>query len=746
MATNYTYEIKYGVVRITHCESDEEEIKVPSKIDGKNVYQICSFSFYELDCKRIILPKSIGKIEDSAFFNLHNLEYFECSHIEDMYYPFATDVSNLEVHTSSYFVAKKFKKYSDSNIYKFRKINYDNTFSYKVLDKAKKTAKITKFNIFDKDVVFPDEIDGYKIIEIYGKITEDVQSVKLPKYLEKIPQNFLTNQPNVVKVIFPKYLKSIGKNAFKNTMLENLFIPETVDYIGDNAFYIETPMTLDGTISFKNKKQKEFLLGCGCFVNRNVSIDKTTILNIVSSEDVFCGAKIDNLYFANIKNIPSRAFKKAIIGHFFNSDMIESLGEEAFYDCKFIYEKKFDLKNAFYAGKNCFSASNIDEVYIGKNLELSNSMFSNSTISTVIFAGNYNKKVIPCRCFSNTFNLFSIKLPSSIKVIQMEAFLESAIYFINLKNVTEIHMCAFSNCTNLVKAEFKSLHSLDISSFCKCTFLKEVYFYDSVIDTIGSYAFFGCEKLEKVVLSSKTLNILKNSFMNCRSLKNINLDGIKYIADEAFCRCGFEKISLDNIEQMKEYVFSECYYLTDVYLGKYLTNLPKGCFSLCEKLENINIDNIFNFGDFCLYHTAIKEIHFPRKTSFIGNGVITQSLVEKVYVSSSYIDSRAFIDLMHLKEIYFEYVGYVNTELNNSPLLERVVLGEKSSKIANGSFYCLPNLKEFCIKRKHCSIGGKNFSKCPNLTTLYFNDIDEFKIVKKRRNFIKKRKDVSEFV
>ena len=112
MATKYEYEIKYGLVRITNVLSDEREIIVPSILDGKNVYQICKKSFYCLPCESIILPDSIGKIEDNAFDELKNLKYFRCGYIDEINEPFNLSINTreIDIFTDSFKVANIFKE------------------------------------------------------------------------------------------------------------------------------------------------------------------------------------------------------------------------------------------------------------------------------------------------------------------------------------------------------------------------------------------------------------------------------------------------------------------------------------------------------------------------------------------------------------------------------------------------------------------------------------------------------------
>lgn len=96
------------------------------------------------------------------------------------------------------------------------------------------------------------------------------------------------------------------------------------------------------------------------------------------------------------------------------------------------------------------------------------------------------------------------------------------------------------------------------------------------IKSIGEWAFFDCELLEKIDLSEceKLETIGDGAFKYCSSLKETKLPkSITAIGESAFSSCGqLEKINLsecDKLERIDDEAFKECEALNDSFLASY---------------------------------------------------------------------------------------------------------------------------------------------------------------------------------
>lgn len=129
------------------------------------------------------------------------------------------------------------------------------------------------------------------------------------------------------------------------------------------------------------------------------------------------------------------------------------------------------------------------------------------------------------------------------------------------KGVTNIGLCAFSNCSNLTKVtipssvtnigvcafEFTGLTKLVIpngvnniseSAFTECYKLTSVTIPNSVTN-IGDFAFGWCSSLTSVTIPNSIKRINTGVFSSCSELTRITIPtSVKSIGDEAFFKCG----------------------------------------------------------------------------------------------------------------------------------------------------------------------------------------------------------------
>ena len=145
-------------------------------------------------------------------------------------------------------------------------------------------------------------------------------------------------------------------------------------------------------------------------------------------------------------------------------------------------------------------------------------------LEKVVFKGN-NLTYIGNFAFSNCKSLKSIKLPSSLMMIDIFAFSETGLEKITLpKNCDFIRMGAFADCKKLKKVTFKAKQVvLRVEVFKNCTSLKTVVNSKNIIG-LGSQAFYNCKSLKKFTLGKIKRNyvgIRSCVFQKCSSLKKL---------------------------------------------------------------------------------------------------------------------------------------------------------------------------------------------------------------------------------
>ena len=95
----------------------------------------------------------------------------------------------------------------------------------------------------------------------------------------------------------------------------------------------------------------------------------------------------------------------------------------------------------------------------------------------------------------------------------------------------------------------------------------EVTFGNSV-QTVGKYAFFGCESLVGVYLNDGLKTIREYAFNSCYALESIVItDGVEQIGEHAFylCKSMYKAFVTGNVSQFGDDVFGRCHENFKIY-------------------------------------------------------------------------------------------------------------------------------------------------------------------------------------
>lgn len=132
-------------------------------------------------------------------------------------------------------------------------------------------------------------------------------------------------------------------------------------------------------------------------------------------------------------------------------------------------------------------------------------------------------------------------------------------------SVTAIEAEAFSGCTNLKAIVFRSKIRAEVITLSASPISGSITTESGVI-SIGDRAFYGCESLSSIDISS-VLTIGENAFEGCKSLKELMLS--------------------DHLTTVKSGAFSACSSLKSVYLPATVEYLGQAVFSGCTALDSV---------------------------------------------------------------------------------------------------------------------------------------------------------------
>ncbi|MBQ5842911.1 MAG: leucine-rich repeat domain-containing protein [Clostridia bacterium] len=187
-----------------------------------------------------------------------------------------------------------------------------------------------------------------------------------------------------------------------------------------------------------------------------------------------------------------------------------------------------------------------------------------------------------------------------------------------------------------IPPEYQGLPVIGIASYAFSGGNAQIVYLPETITYIEENAFWGNQKIYKVVLNESLEVIGNRAFAGCTALKDITVPAsIKEIGSEAFAGSGLENITLpENLETIPSYAFSQCKF-KEFELPSGLKSIGMGAFGYCQELEKITLNSGLESLDYFAFTcTAIKEISIPDTVVSMNESV--------------------FAGCTSLKDVYFE--------------------------------------------------------------------------------------------
>ena len=439
--------------------------------------------------------------------------------------------------------------------------------------------KLTEVNMFGDDVALAGNIfDG----------CDNLQKVTLPYKLKRIGDATFEGCSNLSEINFPSTMTEIGNSAFKNCpKIKCAVLPEGLTFVGADAFNGCTGM--DSLII----KSKSPFIQDNAFYN----CPNMNTIKVYTSPIYIKGAENSGIIpDYDTGNTPANNRKVYFLEKYkdyVTMSLYWNCADEIIYMQENMEAVPFvddEVKRVCLANWDADNDGVLSYDEAARVTDLSGAFKLNNKISAFnelkLFTG---LTYINESEFNGCTSLTEMSLPSTIKVIEDEAFESSGIRSIGIPSgVYEIGSDAFRNC--------KSLSELNVADGNR---------YYTAVDN---------------VLYSKDM---KQLIVYPAAIENSTFvipESVEEISDNAFENAGFESVVIpETIREIGDYVFSSSK-LREVKLPESITDIEDGMFKNCSYLESASYsEKLMSVGESAFENCiSLKSIKLPATLNNIG--------------------------------------------------------------------------------------------------------------------------------
>ena len=377
-------------------------------------------------------------------------------------------------------------------------------------------------------------------------------------------------------------------------------------------------------------------------------------------------------------SLPSHAFYGcAKIEEIVLSDDMISIGHDAFNGCSGLKRLNSDRDGVFNIPQGVSSISDyafsgcslVQEVTLSDDVtSIGNSAFYNCNLVSKFNSENDGELIVPSACqtigsyaFSGMGLIVKATIADSVTAMEIGSFrgvsslAEIALPFVGRTESATGDYRAFcyifggSSVTqsssvpqSLRKVTVTKQTSLPSYAFYGCGKIEEIVLSDDTT-SIDSYAFNGCKQLERIVLSDDTISIGSYAFYGCSGLKRLNSD-----------RDGVLNIP-QGVSSISDYAFYGCSLVQEVTLSDDVTSIGSYAFYNCNLVSGFNSKDDGNL----VIPSSCKTIG---DSAFYGMGLIVKATVGDQVTS---IGLGTFSGCSTLSEITIPFVGRTENETSD---------------------------------------------------------------------------------
>ena len=390
-------------------------------------------------------------------------------------------------------------------------------------------VKITEYIGSDQEITIPKEINGFTVQQIGDNAFENSE---------------------IISVTIPDTVTSIGKAAFKNSKsLANVKLGSKVKEIGESAF-------------------------CGCVSLVEISVP-ASVENIGIQAFQDCTSLETATLVKGLKKIDSYAFSGCTaLPTVEIPDSVTAIGYRVFYNCTGITTMSYPVGWTECAGYSSYPT------YYGH-------IFEGCTGLTGITVPEGITE-LPKHAFEGCSELKEIILPSTLE---------------------KISESAFKGCTGIGTITVPdNVKKVELSAFEGCSVLKEIILPEATVE-IGAFAFSGCKGFTEITLPSTLGKIGYRAFYNCEGLEKIN-----YPSSWTECT------GYSSYPTLYGHIFEGCTNLAAIEVPEGVKKIPEHAFEGCSSVKTITLpESLEEIGGYAFDGcSSVKELEVPANVAKIG--------------------------------------------------------------------------------------------------------------------------------
>ena len=560
------------------------------------------------------------------------------------------------------------------------------------------------------------EFEWKDAIPAYAFSEAEIESISFPVDIKKIGEKAFSDCYNMKNVVIPDGVTTIGECAFYNCyLLEYLSIPASVQSIGKGAFKgtgVLTAGPIGGGFEYEFAWNEEIPADAFSETNIESIALPETITHIGKRAFCFCDELKCIEIPKNVTIIEESAFSSCykVAELYYNATCVNKIEKGIF------SELGRDTE-----GVSIFIGQEVERIpdnIFWENIKLVSIQFESDSICTYIgenaFRGcaslqkiNFSQKLetIGDMAFLGCSGLRQITISEGIKTIG-----ESAFAGCNNLNTVFFNALCMEDCVNPVFDSYIGIQHCGINViignsvmripaylFRGASVISVCFTGNSECTSIGRYAFQGCVDLPNIVIPEKVRNMGFGVFSGCELLKTAGPTGHGYdieygwtdiIPDYAFSNSSLEKIKLlDSISVIGRRAFANCVGLDEIEFPEELTELGESAFTNC---------------------VGLNEIQIPEKVKIIGDAAFEYctNLLEITFLASNMMDLNDYCSI-------FNNAGRSDSGIS-------VTIGANVTRIPANLFYCATNVVSVNFQPESVckEIGDKAFSNLPNLSMI----------------------------